>query len=192
MPMIKMIVGLGNPGAQYAHTRHNAGFDFVDELAKNRGGSFTLDTKYSAFICKVQIGICPVWLLKPQTFMNLSGKSVSALANFYKIEPEEILVAHDELDLDPGVAKIKFSGGHGGHNGLRDIIKCMGNSKDFHRLRLGVGHPGDSKEVANYVLKKAPQAEFELTQDAIYRALKLDEKMARGQWQEAMNTLHSK
>ena len=192
MSMIKMIVGLGNPGKQYEHTRHNAGFDFVDELAKIHNGSFTLDSKYSAFICKVQIGICPVWLLKPQTFMNLSGKSVSALANFYKIEPEEILVAHDELDLDPGIVKIKFSGGHGGHNGLRDIIKCMGNSKDFHRLRIGVGHPGNSKEVANYVLKKAPPSEFELIEHAIYRATKQDTLIARGQWQEAMNTLHTK
>jgi len=192
MPMIKMIVGLGNPGSKYDQTRHNAGFDFVDELAKKHSGNFTLESKYSALVCKIQIGICPVWLLKPQTFMNLSGKSVSTLANFYKIEPEEILVAHDELDLDPGTAKLKFSGGHGGHNGLRDIIKCMGNSKEFHRLRLGIGHPGNAKEVPNYVLKKAPKLEFEQIEDAIYRASKLDEYMAKGQWQEAMNTLHSK
>ncbi|BCE00758.1 aminoacyl-tRNA hydrolase [Marinicellulosiphila megalodicopiae] len=192
MPFIKMIVGLGNPGNQYEHTRHNAGFDFVDELARKHNGSFALDTKYSALLCKIQIGICPVWLLKPQTFMNLSGKSVSTLANFYKIEPEEILVAHDELDLDPGIAKIKFSGGHGGHNGLRDIIKCLGNSKDFHRLRLGIGHPGNAKEVANYVLKKAAPADFELIEDAINKAIKLDEYIARAQWQEAMNILHQK
>ncbi len=188
---IRLIVGLGNPGADYYQTRHNAGEDFVEAVARSAGVSLSKDSKYFGRVAKAFIGNRPVWLLVPETFMNRSGKSVAALANFYKIEPEEILVAHDELDLDPGVAKLKIGGGHGGHNGLKDIISSLGNNKGFARLRLGIGHPGHASQVSNFVLKKAPKNEFEATEDAAAKALAQLDLVVAGDMQNAMQRLHS-
>jgi PTH1 family peptidyl-tRNA hydrolase len=138
---IQLIVGLGNPGAQYAGTRHNAGADFVAELARQAGAILKKDSKYHGEVAECLFSGHKLRLLVPDTFMNRSGKAVAALANFYKMTPEQMLIAHDELDIPPGSARFKFGGGHGGHNGLRDIIPALGNSRDFHRLRIGIGHP---------------------------------------------------
>ncbi|WP_119394227.1 aminoacyl-tRNA hydrolase [Salinibius halmophilus] len=174
---IKLVVGLGNPGAQYDATRHNAGFDYVDQLARRHSGNWQAQGKYFGDVCDIRIAGERVWLLKPMTYMNRSGQAVGALANFYKIEPEEILVAHDELDIPPGAVKLKKGGGHGGHNGLKDIIKALANNKDFYRLRLGIGHPGNARDVADFVLRKAPISEQQLTQQAIDAALDQDALM---------------
>lgn len=158
MSQIKLIVGLTNPGAKYEGTRHNAGEWLVNELARMYNASLKEEAKYFGKVAKINTAQGEVRLLVPTTFMNLSGKAVGALANFYRIKPEEILVAHDELDLPPGVAKIKQGGGHGGHNGLKDIIASLGNNNNFYRVRIGIGHPGHKDLVANYVLgKPAPQ-----------------------------------
>ncbi len=154
MAALRLIVGLGNPGPEYARTRHNAGFRFVDELAARAGASFRLDSKLFGETARVDIAGQPVWLLKPATFMNLSGKSVTAALRFWKFEPEQALLAHDELDLPPGVARLKFDGGHGGQNGLRDTMKLLGHGK-FHRLRIGIGHPGSKDKVTPWVLGRA-------------------------------------
>lgn len=188
---IKLIVGLGNPGRDYERTRHNAGADFVTELARRFGASLTSDSRYFGDIARVTIAGRDVRLLIPTTYMNRSGQSVAALAKFFKIEPEEILVAHDELDLKPGTAKLKFAGGHGGHNGLRDIISSMGNSKNFYRLRLGIGHPGNAKQVANYVLKRAPSDEQIAIDQSIHRSADLVETIVHGEFDKAMLKLHS-
>lgn len=190
MAALKLIVGLGNPGAQYDRTRHNAGFDYVDELASSLGASWQLDSKYLAEMAKVNIAGTTVWLMKPMTFMNRSGQSVASFANFYKFDPKQILVAHDELDLPAGVARFKLGGGHGGHNGLRDIIARLGNIKDFYRLRLGIGHPGSAAEVVNYVLGKPhPDDQIRLAR-AIDAAIAETPKVVAGDWQKAMNLLH--
>jgi len=189
---IQLIVGLGNPGAEYAHTRHNAGEDFVREIARQEGASLSPDKKFFGEVAKVQIDNRPVHLLIPATFMNRSGQAVGALANFYKIPAEAILVAHDELDMEPGIAKLKIGGGHGGHNGLRDIISALANNKNFARLRLGIGHPGNAKDVANYVLKRAPKAEQTLLADTIYRATRVMPLAVKGEWNNAMKELHTK
>ena len=158
MSQIKLIVGLANPGAKYEGTRHNAGEWFVNDLARMYNPSLKEEAKYFGKVAKINTAQGEVRLLVPTTFMNLSGKAVGALANFYRIKPEEILVAHDELDLPPGVAKIKQGGGHGGHNGLKDIIASLGNNNNFYRVRIGIGHPGHRDLVASYVLgKPAPQ-----------------------------------
>ena len=158
MSQIKLIVGLANPGAKYEGTRHNAGEWLVNELARMYNTSLKEEAKYFGKVAKINTAQGEVRLLVPTTFMNLSGKAVGALANFYRIKPEEILVAHDELDLPPGVTKIKRGGGHGGHNGLKDIIASLGNNNNFYRVRIGIGHPGHKDLVANYVLgKPAPQ-----------------------------------
>lgn len=158
MSQIKLIVGLANPGAKYEDTRHNAGEWLINELARMYNVSLKDDAKYFGKVAKIHTAQGDVCLLVPTTFMNLSGKAVGALANFFRIKPEEILVAHDELDLPPGVAKIKQGGGHGGHNGLKDIIAALGNSNNFYRVRIGIGHPGHKDLVAGYVLgKPAPQ-----------------------------------
>lgn len=174
---IKLIVGLGNPGAQYDATRHNAGFDYVDQLARRHGGNFQSQSKYFGEVCDIRLAGDKVLLIKPMTYMNRSGQAVGALANFYKIQPEEILVVHDELDIPPGAVKLKKAGGHGGHNGLKDIIKALANNKNFYRLRLGVGHPGNARDVADFVLRKAPVSEQQLTQQAIDAALDQDALM---------------
>lgn len=188
---IQLIVGLGNPGNKYANTRHNAGAEFVEQLAARHSVTLKPESKFSGLYGKSAIDGQAIHLLIPTTFMNLSGQSVSSLANFYKIPVENILVAHDELDLPPGVARFKQGGGHGGHNGLRDIISKMGNNKNFYRLRLGIGHPGHASAVSGFVLTKAPSSEYNKTQAAIDEALYQLPTALKGDWAKAMNQLHS-
>ncbi len=188
---VALIVGLGNPGSEYAHTRHNAGQDYVEMLARDAGATLSLQTKYFGYTAKALIGTRTVHLLIPNTFMNKSGQAVAALSQFYKIPPEHILVAHDELDLAPGVARLKKGGGHGGHNGLRDIISSLGNNKNFGRLRIGIGHPGSANQVSNFVLKKAPMAERDLIDTAITASLNQTNAVVTGDWEAAMRELHS-
>ena len=188
---LKLIVGLGNPGPQYLQTRHNAGEWLVIELARRYGGTLKADPKYFGATAKIHIDNNPIWLLVPDTFMNRSGKAVAALANFYKIDVKEILVAHDELDIPPGTARFKQDGGHGGHNGLRDIIQCLANRRDFHRARIGIGHPGSAGEVTNYVLGKAApedQQHIDAAVDACADALP---QLVVGDAEAAMRQLHS-
>ncbi|UTW03644.1 aminoacyl-tRNA hydrolase [Amphritea atlantica] len=188
---IQLIVGLGNPGQKYDQTRHNAGADFVGQLAARHLTQLKPETKFHGLYGKISLNGQPVHLLIPTTFMNLSGQAVASLANFYKIPAEQILVAHDELDLPPGVARFKQGGGHGGHNGLRDIISKLGNNKNFYRLRIGIGHPGSASEVTGFVLKKAPASEFSITEAACDEAMRVLEQAAGGDWHKAMTTLHS-
>ncbi|MBP6117219.1 MAG: aminoacyl-tRNA hydrolase [Neisseriaceae bacterium] len=190
MSQIKLIVGLGNPGPEYAQTRHNAGFWLVDELAHQWQARFKEEKKFFGEAAKASLPTGDVWLLKPNTFMNRSGQSVLALANFYKILPEEVMVVHDELDLLPGIAKFKKGGGHGGHNGLKDIQAKL-SSPDFWRLRLGIGHPGDKNLVANFVLKKPLSAEQTLIDDAMWTAKSVFNDIMADQFEEAMRILHS-
>ncbi|BFM10295.1 aminoacyl-tRNA hydrolase [Simiduia litorea] len=189
---IKLIVGLGNPGLEYDRTRHNAGADFVFELARQFSAQLVPDNKVFGLTARIFIGSQDVRLLIPTTFMNRSGQSVGALATFFKIEPEAILVAHDELDLAPGVARLKVGGGHGGHNGLRDIISSLANNKNFMRLRIGIGHPGHASQVSGYVLKRAPIAEQQLIDDAIADALRQIKPTVAGDLEAAMRELHTK
>ena len=186
---IKLIVGLGNPGNEYVDTRHNVGFWFLDEVAKSYQGNFKADRKFFGEITRVFIKGNDVWLLKPTTFMNLSGQSLQALAQFYKIKLDNILVVHDELDLEPLTARLKKGGGHGGHNGLRDISSRMG--KDFWRLRLGIGHPGDKNKVSGYVLNKPSNDDRISIERAIDNSLRVIEDVVAGEMQKAMNALHS-
>lgn len=188
---IQLIVGLGNPGSQYEGTRHNAGEDFVRELARVAGGSLKLDSKYHGEVGEVFFAGHKLRLLIPVTFMNLSGKAVAALANFYKIDPRQILIAHDELDMPPGTARFKFDGGHGGHNGLRDIVPALGNRKDFHRLRVGIGHPGSAKQVSNFVLSKAAPKDREAIAASIDEAIRALPLLLDGDAGKAMTQLHS-
>lgn len=190
MSKIKLIVGLGNPGNQYEQTRHNAGFWFVEEVARQYNVQFRPETKFLGEAARIQSNGQDFWLLKPSTFMNRSGQSIQALAKFYKIPVEAILVAHDELDLDPGVARLKKSGGHGGHNGLRDTIAALG-TKDFQRLRLGIGHPGDRNKVVDFVLKAPSKPEYQQIDDAIYQASKVLPLVLNGEQEKAMNELHT-
>ena len=190
MSSVQLIVGLGNPGDKYEQTRHNAGFWFVDEIARQYGVEFRAELKFLGHVARVQSNGMDFWLLKPTTFMNRSGQSIQALAKFYKIPVEAILVAHDELDLPPGVAKLKVGGGHGGHNGLRDMIAAMG--KNFMRLRLGVGHPGHKDLVVDYVLKNASKPDRQLIDDAVYAATKVVPELIQGDLASAMQTLHTK
>ena len=187
---VQLIVGLGNPGNEYEQTRHNAGFWFVDAIARQYHASFKSEKKFHGDVARISVNGQEVWLLKPDTFMNRSGQAIQALANFYKIKLENILVAHDELDLDPGVARLKKDGGHGGHNGLRDTIEKMGG-KNFLRLRLGIGHPGDKNKVSGYVLKKASSDDHIDIERAIDQALKVLPEVVDGDLQKAMNELHS-
>ncbi len=186
---IDCIVGLGNPGEKYSQTRHNAGFWFVDELARRYQGNFRTEGKFFGETCKVNIGGRNCWLLKPATFMNRSGRSVSALAHFYKIEPENLLLAHDELDLEPGIARLKQGGGHGGHNGLRDTASAMG-SKAFYRLRLGIDHPGHRDQVTDYVLSRPSRKQQQQIETAIDAAADQIEGLLAGDYQRVMNELH--
>jgi PTH1 family peptidyl-tRNA hydrolase len=187
---VQLIVGLGNPGPKYEQTRHNVGFVFVDELARSKGASWKLENKFHGEVCKLSLAGNEVWLLKPNTYMNLSGKAVAALARFYKIAPESILVVHDELDIPPGQLRLKQGGGHGGHNGLRDIVAQMG-SREFLRLRVGIGHPGDSRDVTNYVLGKASPEDQKHIDNAIEEAMRTLPQVMEGDMQPAMNRLHS-
>ena len=190
-PSLRLVVGLGNPGPQYAETRHNAGFWLVDQLARQHAGHFRPDAKYHGDTCRIALADRELWLLKPMTFMNRSGHAVAALARFHRIPLPEILVVHDDLDLPPGAIRLKRTGGHGGHNGLRDLIAQLGGN-DFARLRLGIGHPGDSREVLDYVLRRAPQAERIPVEEAILDALRELPRIVGGQWSKAMQTLHSR
>ena len=188
---VQLIVGLGNPGPQYQHTRHNAGEALVTELCHKFGGTLSTTPKFFGASTRIVIAQQDIRLLIPHTYMNRSGQAVAAICQFYKIPPEAILVAHDELDLAPGVARLKVGGGHGGHNGLRDIISALGNNKDFARLRIGIGHPGNAKAVADFVLNKAPSKEYELTQNAINNAISAIPDIAAGEWDRAMKNLHT-
>ena len=188
---IKLVVGLGNPGPEYDLTRHNAGADWITELARQYGASLNFEQRFFGNTARVAIGGQDIRLLIPTTFMNRSGQAVAAISNFYKIQPDEILIAHDELDLNPGTAKLKVGGGHGGHNGLRDIISSLGNNKNFSRLRIGIGHPGNSSQVANYVLKRPSKDDQISIEDSTNRATKVLEEIVSGNLQNAMLTLHS-
>ncbi|HET7831913.1 MAG TPA: aminoacyl-tRNA hydrolase [Gallionella sp.] len=190
MSEIRLIVGLGNPGRDYETTRHNAGFWWVDELARLQNLSFRSEAKFHGLVARDHWHGHEVWLLKPQTFMNVSGRAVGALAQFYKIEPAQILVVHDELDLPPGSAKLKLGGGHGGHNGLKDIIAHLG-TKDFWRLRVGIGHPGERNEVVNYVLNAPRKEELVLIEQAMQRAQDVASLIIEGKLEAAMLKLHS-
>ncbi|WP_395505078.1 aminoacyl-tRNA hydrolase [Ectopseudomonas hydrolytica] len=191
MTAVQLIVGLGNPGPEYDQTRHNAGALFVERVAESQRINLAVDRKYFGLVGKFNHQGREVRLLIPTTYMNRSGQSVAALANFFKIKPEEILVAHDELDMPPGVAKLKQGGGHGGHNGLRDIIAQLGNQNNFHRLRLGIGHPGHASLVSGYVLGRAPRSEQELLDQSIDFALDVLPEILAGDWTVAMRKLHS-
>lgn len=188
---IDLIVGLGNPGQQYENTRHNAGAWFVESIARKYSETLKNDPKYKGHTARIRINGHDVRLLIPSTFMNLSGQSVAPLAKFFKIPPERILVAHDELDLPPGVGKLKQGGGHGGHNGLRDIISQLGNNKNFARLRIGIGHPGSSDKVTGFVLGKAPTKEQQLIDNILDEAISVLPELVTGNANKAMNQLHS-
>ncbi len=188
--MIKLIVGLGNPGFEYQGTRHNAGFWWIDALAEQLKVSLQPDAKLQALMARTQIKGETLWLLAPQTFMNLSGKSVAGLAKFFKIAPENILVVHDELDVAPGEAKLKKGGSHAGHNGLRDIHAQLG-SDQYWRLRLGIGHPGDKAEVVNWVLKKPAPDQREAIHACIDRTLKAVPDLLAGEMDKATRLIHT-
>ena len=183
----KLIVGLGNPGAEYTETRHNAGFWFCERLAQELGARFNHESRFHGLVAKAG----NLWLLLPQTFMNRSGQSVLALAHFYRILPDEILVVHDELDIPPGQLRLKFGGGLGGHNGLKDISSRL-STQDYWRLRVGIGHPGDKNAVANFVLNRAPRAEQDAIDDALDRALAAWPKMAQGEWNAATQHINAR
>jgi len=186
---LKLIVGLGNPGREYAATRHNAGWWFVDALAQQRRASWRSEARFGAALARLRSGTHELWLAKPTTFMNRSGGPVAAIAQFYRIEPAEILVAHDDIDLPPGVARLKQGGGHGGHNGLRDLIAHLG--ADFWRLRLGVGHPGAKELVIDAVLERPPANEQQAIDDALARALAVVPMLLDEGAQKATHALHS-
>ena len=188
--MIKLFVGLGNPGPEYEATRHNAGFWWIDALSRELKAPLSLDKNYFGQVARTILNGQTVWLLKPLTFMNLSGKSVAALARFFKIAPNEILVTHDELDIVPGQAKLKFGGSHAGHNGLRDIHAQFG-SGDYWRLRIGVGHPGVKSEVINWVLKKPSQEDRAGIEESIDRALKAVPDLLKGDMEKATMLIHT-
>ena len=188
--MIKLLVGLGNPGQEYEATRHNAGFWWLEAVARELKASLSTDRAYHGKVARIQVQGQNLWLLQPQTFMNLSGKSVSALARFFKIAPNEILVAHDELDLPPGQAKLKFGGGHAGQNGLRDIHAQLGTG-DYWRLRIGIGHPGVKSEVSNWVLGKPMAEQRTAIEEAIARSVKAAPLIIGGDMEKAMQQIHT-
>ncbi len=191
MEGLRLIIGLGNPGPEHARTRHNAGFWFVDALAQQAGARFGLDAKLFGETAKVEIAGRSLWLLKPATYMNLSGKAVTAALRFWKIEPEQLLLVHDELDLPPGVARLKFDGGHGGQNGVRDTMRLLGHGR-FHRLRIGIGHPGHKDRVTPWLLKGGPDKDDEiLIGRAIDDAIAVLPLAVAGDFNEAMKRLHT-
>ncbi len=191
MTTIKLIAGLGNPGKKHEKDRHNVGFWFVSRLAAGQRTELTSVAKYHGLLGKLALASGDLWLLLPQTYMNLSGKSVGALARFYKIQPQEILVVHDELDFPPGVAKLKLGGGVAGHNGLKDIAAQLG-THGFWRLRIGIGHPGDKNLVVDYVLKPPPTSERDLIEAALARCLEISGLLLDGDMEAAMLRLHTK
>ena len=188
--MIKLIVGLGNPGSNYELTRHNAGFLFLDRLAQDFSCMWSKSVQFQGLIAECRIGLNKVFLLKPQTFMNRSGQSVGQMVRYYKLMPEELLVVHDELDFPPGVLRLKKNGGHGGHNGLRDIIAHLG-STDFFRLRIGINRPSSKSIVADYVLSEPSQADAAAIDAAIIKGKNNIEKIISGDMALAMNELNS-
>ena len=188
--MIRLFVGLGNPGPEYEDTRHNAGFQWVDEVALQLKVQLVPERSYWGLAARASVQGTNVWLLKPQTYMNLSGKSVAALARFFKIAPDEVLVAHDELDFEPGTVKLKKGGSHGGHNGLRDIHAQLG-SPDYWRLRIGIGHPGVKSEVVHWVLKRPMQSERERIEDSLQHALKALPVLLSGDMEKAVQQINT-
>jgi PTH1 family peptidyl-tRNA hydrolase len=188
--MIKLFVGLGNPGTEYEATRHNAGFWWIDALARELKVSLVPDRGYHGQVARTTVRGDTIWLLKPQTFMNLSGKSVAALARFFKIQPDEILVVHDELDVVPGQAKLKLGGSHAGHNGLRDIHAQLGTD-DYWRLRLGIGHPGVKSEVIHWVLKKPSPEQRIAIEECVERTLKAVPALLAGEMEKATMLIHT-
>lgn len=193
--MIRLLVGLGNPGGEYEHTRHNAGFWWIDAVARELKATLVVERSYFGLVARVNRPLPgiegPLWLLEPMTYMNLSGKAVAALARFYKIAPAEILVAHDELDLLPGQMKLKQGGSHAGHNGLKDMVAQLG-SADFWRLRLGIGHPGVKAEVIDYVLRKPPLEQRHAIEDCIAKSLGALPLLLAGEMERAMMKIHAK
>ena len=189
--MIKLFVGLGNPGSEYQYTRHNAGFWWIDRLARQLNLSLNIEKNYFGLAARTQVQGQTIWLLEPQTFMNRSGQSVGSLARFFKIPPEQILVAHDELDLIPGQAKLKLGGSPAGHNGLKDIDAHLG-SRDYWRLRLGIGHPGVRSEVINWVLKKPAPDHFQAIEDCIERTLDALPDLLQGNFEAATRIINVK
>lgn len=186
---VALLVGLGNPGPDYARTRHNAGFWFVDRLADSSRAPFRREARFHGEVSRLNLDGADLWLLKPATYMNLSGDAVSALARFYRIEPTQIVVAHDELDLEPGVVRLKLGGGGGGHNGLGDIIEKLG-SRDFYRLRIGIGHPGSRELVTPFVLGRPPATEEDSIVAAIDQAIAVLPLVMKGQINKAMTQLN--
>ena len=189
--MIKLLVGLGNPGPEYEDTRHNAGFWWIDAVARELKVSLTPERSYHGLVARTQVDGRNLWLLEPQTFMNVSGKSVAALARFFKIAPQEILVAHDEMDIEPGEAKLKLGGSHAGHNGLRDIHAQLGTA-DYWRLRIGVGHPGVKSEVVSWVLKKPQREQREAIETSIERSVQALPLLLSGEMEKAMVKIHTR
>jgi len=190
MEDIRVIVGLGNPGEKYERTRHNAGYWWVDAIAAAKHAAWKRETKFSGWTTRIEEGGRDFWLLKPATYMNESGRSVAALLRFYRIEPAQMLVVHDELDLPPGTVRLKKGGGTGGHNGLTDITEAL-DTKEFWRLRIGIGHPGHRDLVADYVLDKARRIEQEAIDPAFERSLELMPRLATGRLVDAMTWLHT-
>ncbi|HMM57210.1 MAG: aminoacyl-tRNA hydrolase [Xanthomonadales bacterium PRO7] len=190
MAALRLLVGLGNPGAEHLRTRHNAGFWFIDALARREGARFGLESKLHGETAKIVLAGQPLLLLKPNTFMNKSGIAVASALRYWKIEPEEMLVAHDDLDLPPGAARLKFDGGHGGQNGLRDIFAHLGHGK-FHRLRLGIGHPGHKDRVTPWVLGRPGKADEDAILDAVGAVLDVLPLAVAGDFNEAMKRLHT-
>ncbi|NKC16544.1 MAG: aminoacyl-tRNA hydrolase [Gammaproteobacteria bacterium] len=186
---LALVAGLGNPGSRYQATRHNAGFWFVEQVAHKWGGSFRAEAKFAAEVADTHIEDQRLRLLKPITFVNKSGQAVAALARFYRLKPAQILIVHDEIDLKPGVARLKLGGGPGGHNGLKDIIAHLGD-RNFHRLRLGIGHPGQREEVVHFVLNRPSAGESKAIDEAIDAALADFAKIVAGDMAGAMNRLH--
>lgn len=185
----RLVVGLGNPGAEYTETRHNAGFWFCERLAGKLGARFSHESRFHGLVANAREA--GVWLLMPQTYMNRSGQAIGALARFYRIEPAEILVVHDELDIPPGQLRLKFGGGLGGHNGLKDTSAHLGTN-DYWRLRIGIGHPGDRNEVVNFVLKPARREEQTLIDESLDRALAAWPTLAKGDWNGATQRLNAR
>jgi PTH1 family peptidyl-tRNA hydrolase len=187
---LKLIVGLGNPGTEYARTRHNAGFQFADELATRHGAAFRSEPRHRAELARARVGDADLWLLKPMNYMNHSGDAVQSIASFYKVPPGSILVAYDELDFPAGIVRLRQGGGAAGHNGLRDVIAQMGDG--FWRLRLGIGHPGDRSQVLDYVLGRPPADEAQLIRLGVLAAADIVPVLLKEGAQVAMNLLHGR
>ena len=190
MSVIRCVIGLGNPGPKYADTRHNVGFWLVDRLARHYGTALRAEARFSGEAGRIRTGAGECWLLKPMTYMNHSGRSVSAFSRFYRIPMEQMLVVHDDLDLAPGTVRLKKGGGHGGHNGLRDIVSAMGG-RDFYRIRIGIGHPGHRDAVTDYVLSRPYKGEQEAIERGLGEIERHWELIQSGKMQQAMQEIHS-